>query len=129
MNVLFVCKCDPLHVGHIFQIRKLLNMGFDVCVDVLVGYDRVMYIEDLKKFLFYFFDDFGSRFKVVTHNVSYVNGFPVDVVNGFDLLASGNNLILDVWVGDYIFLKEVVGYRSSLMRDMYEDLFKSKLKL
>lgn len=41
-KVIFPCKLDPLHLGHVVQIKKLLRMYDEVILDVLDYGGRVM---------------------------------------------------------------------------------------
>lgn len=119
MKVLFPCKCDPIHTGHIIQIKKLVDAGYDVTVDVLLYKDRVMSLFEVRCILHKLFKD---KVKVAMHVESYAYGFPPEMTRVYDMLVSGNTNILEAWTKRKIMLYEIKGYRATRMRNMYKDL-------
>ena len=46
---LFPCKCDPIHVGHIVQIKRLLKTHKYVIIDIYDYDSRVMPVEEVEE--------------------------------------------------------------------------------
>ncbi|MFO8022912.1 MAG: hypothetical protein R6U65_10630 [Perlabentimonas sp.] len=121
-TVLFPVKCDPVHIGHVMQIKELLLNGYDVTVDLLNSENRVQSIIDVHEILKIIFDN-QVTFRI--HSISYAKVVPKYLMN-YDYLATGNRDIISAinLSGasiQVIPLQRIKGYRASKMREMYEE--------
>ena len=119
IKVLFPCKCDPIHVGHLIQIKKLLKRGYDVTVDIL-DKDRVQSIDAVRYILRTMFDD---KVQVKTHSISYQKRLP-ESIEFYDYVVTGNSKIIRVLIDNvisFILIKRYPGYRASKMKEMYKN--------
>jgi nicotinamide mononucleotide adenylyltransferase len=122
-KVLFPCKCDPIHVGHLMQIKWLINKGYDVTVDIFWSgkEERIQSPWEIRYILYIIFN---NRVHITTHDVSYAEGFPDGIRNQYDIVATGNDNLIPALVARYIpFIKlnRSPGYRASKMRKLYVD--------
>jgi phosphopantetheine adenylyltransferase len=121
-KALFPCKCDPIHTGHLVQIKTLLNKGYDVTVDILTDENRkrVMSLWEVRYILRLFFN---SRVHIRTHRISYSQHFPLELLKEYNVLVTGNTLLFDAVIGkiQVEFMPRYPGYRASKMRKMYEE--------
>jgi len=122
MKVLFPGKFNPIHVGHILQIAKLVK-NYDITVGVQCNrtFKRVITYEEVKFILDTIFD---KKVIVYKYNKSYISGFPKKIKDNFDMVASGNiKIILSAYRQDIkvIQLNRIKGYRASKMKRMYEN--------
>ena len=115
--VVFPCKCDPIHVGHIMQIGKLLNDHGGVIVDVFDYPDRTMSIDqvgDILKFIF------PANVTVKSYKKPYTEELPEDKKRTY---ATANDEVAKVLTKNkikVIKLKRIPGYHSKNMKDMYK---------
>lgn len=127
-KVLFPCKCDPIHTGHLMQIKWLLNKGYDVTVDILwTGKeDRAMSPWEIRYIIYIIFD---NKVKIKSHDISYSKGFPDEIKKNYDYVATANDKLITTLIDKFIpiiKLKRYPGYRASKMKEMYKDEIESK---
>ena len=119
-KVLFPGKFNPIHVGHILQIAKLLK-SYDVTVDVYCNAKKIMKYEEVKRILSIVFD---GKINMYSHNKSYTKGFPKEIQAKFDMVASANTEIIKSAFTqgiNVIQLNRIKGYRASKMKGMYKN--------
>lgn len=117
--ILFPCRLDPINVGHIVQIAKLLGMGYELTVDIFNYKYRTMPLEEAKHILKLVF---GDSIRIATHDYSYTKKIPEYVRTEYRYVVTGNVALIDVFNNENVshrYLPRYKGYRSSKMRDMF----------
>jgi nicotinamide mononucleotide adenylyltransferase len=73
----FPCKCDPIHVGHIIQLKRLLALYDTIILDILYYPTRVQNISEVMEILkTLLLPDEYCRLLIVTHTISYTKSIP-----------------------------------------------------
>ena len=120
MKVLFPGKFNPIHVGHILQIAKLIK-SHDVTVAIKCDIEGIMPYSEVNHILDVIFN---GKINTYSYIGSYTKGFPKKVKDMFDMVASANIEILKSAVRQDIKvmqLTRIKGYRASKMKEMYEN--------
>lgn len=123
-TVLFPVKCDPVHIGHVMQIKELLLNDYDVTIDILDSADRVQNTLKVCEIIRILFD---GKVNFRFHTVSYAITLPIYVTN-YDYIATGNrDIISNINLSEknikVIPLNRFKGYRATRMRDVLRDIY------
>ena len=115
--VVFPGKFDPIHIGHIMQIGKLLINEGCVVVDIFDYPNRTMSIKDVSNIIKFIFP---SNVLIKTHNKTYGISIPKDKDK---IYVMGNNKVANNLSEHGIGIRKIErfpGYRSSKMMEMFE---------
>ena len=118
-KVLFPGKFNPIHVGHILQIAKLLK-SYDVTVAIRCDIRGIMPYSEVNRILNVVFD---GKVNTYSYIGSYTKGFPKKIQAKFDIIASANTEIIKSAFTqgiNVISLVRIKGYRSTKMKGMYK---------
>lgn len=121
MKIIFPATLDPIHVGHLMHLANLIKKH-DVTVALQKYNKRAMSIGEVKHILHVMFND---RVKVFLYTESYAYGYPKELTEKYDAVATGNKLLIASAKKQQfkvIELQRWPGYRASSMRKMYEEL-------
>ena len=118
----FPCKMNPIHVGHLVQIRRLIDRYDLVCIDILNDERFMSSIDETKDIIHEIFKYTIHKIIFKDHFLSYVNtipehDFPYDDV----VYVTGNNDVYDNLLKNGFNVKKIKRfsfYRSSIIRNM-----------
>jgi len=127
---LFPCKCDPIHVGHVVQIRRMLKTHTYVIIDMYDYESRVMPVEEVKEVLKDILcEKEYDRLRFRTHKTSYSES-SYEAIFLYHTLT-GNEAVykkLKREAFDVDFIKEYKKYRSTPMRQYWSSKNEEKNK-
>lgn len=121
-TAVFPSKLDPVHVGHLIQINRLIeNDDFDkVVVDIFEYEDRVMETKEAIDIVNELIGDEKLEFQ--THNSTYVETTP-DTTDGDVVFVTGNEDVIDNLRGYGFSVKKIErfkSYRANALREEFK---------
>jgi len=121
-TAVFPAKLDPVHVGHLIQIKRLIEDDrYDrVVVDIFEYEDRVMETEKAIDIVDELIDDEKLDFQL--HNSTYTKN-PPEVTDNDIVFVTGNPDVADNLKEHGLSVKEIArfeSYRAKPLRDEFE---------